>query len=45
MTNYDMDEMRRKKSEFGKDMIEHEKQLGKEEEPWTTIDIEIKDKK
>ena len=43
MTNYDMDEMRRKKSEFGKDMIEHEKQLGKEEEPWTTIDIEIKD--
>ncbi len=44
MTNYDMDEMRRKKSEFGKDMIEHEKQLGKEEEPWETVEIELRDK-
>ena len=43
MTNYDMDEMRRKKSEFGKDMIEHEKQLGKEEEPWETVEIELRD--
>ena len=38
-----MDEMRRKKSEFGKDMIEHEKQLGKEEEPWETVEIELRD--
>jgi hypothetical protein len=44
MTNYDMDEMQRKQSEFGKDMIEHEKQLGKEEEPWETVEIELRDK-
>ena len=55
MTNYDMDEMRRRdderrKKEFGKDMIEHEKRsvhdtrtLGKDEEPWTAVDIEIPD--
>ncbi len=43
MTNYDMDEMQRKQSEFGKDMIEHEKQLGKEEEPWETVEIELRD--
>ena len=55
MTNYDIDEMRRRdderrKKEFGKDMIEHEKRsvhdtriLGKDEEPWTAIDVEIPD--
>ena len=49
MTNYDMDAMRRKK-EFGKDMIGHEKRsihdtriLGKDEEAWTAIDVEIPD--
>ena len=55
MTNYDMDEMRRRddeqrKKEFGKDIVEHEKRsvhdtrtLGKDEEPWTAVDIEIPD--
>ena len=55
MTNYDMDEMRRRddeqpKKEFGKDIVEHEKRsvhdtriLGKDEEPWTAIDVEIPD--
>ena len=55
MTNYDMDEMRRRdderrKKEFGKDMIEHEKRsvhdtriLGKDEAAWTAIDVEIPD--
>ena len=55
MTNYDMDEMRRRdderrKKEFGKDMIKHEKKsvhdtriLGKDEAAWTAIDVEIPD--
>ena len=55
MTNYDMDEMRRRdderrKKDFGKDLVEHEKRsvhdtrtLGKDEEPWTAVDIEISD--
>ena len=47
-----MDEMRQKQSEFGQDMDEHEKQrtrksrnmqLGKEEEPWETVEIELRD--
>ena len=50
-----MDEMRRRdderrKKEFGKDMIEHEKKsvhdtriLGKDEAAWTAIDVEIPD--
>lgn len=49
MTNYDMDELR-KREEFGRDMIEHEKRsvhdtriLGKDEEAWTAIDVEIPD--
>ncbi len=46
MTNYDIDAMRRK-NEFAKDIIEHEKrrniQLGKDEEPWESINIELKD--
>ena len=55
MTNYDMDELRRRdderrKKDFGKDLVEHEKRsvhdtrtLGKDEEPWTAVDIEISD--
>ena len=59
MTNYDMDELRRrgeipneveKRREFAKDIIESEKnkktssvEIGKEEEPWVAVDIEIKD--
>ena len=55
MTNYDMDELRRRddeqrKKDFGKDIVEHEKRsvhdtrtLGKDEEPWTAVDIEIPD--
>ncbi len=55
MTNYDMDEMRRRdderrKKDFGKDIIEHEKRsvhdtriLGKDEAAWTAIDVEIPD--
>ena len=56
MTNYDMDELRRRgevpdeverRREFAKDITESEKQsvkLGKDEEPWTAIDLEIPDK-
>ena len=57
MTNYDMDELRRrgeipdeveKRREFARDIIEHEKcrnvQLGKDEEPWEAVNIELKDK-
>ena len=62
MTNYDMDELRRRgelddverKKEFAKDMLVSENQrdkrqsntvqLGKDEEPWAVIGIEIKDK-
>ena len=59
MTNYDMDELRRrgeipneveKRREFAKDIIESEKnkksssvEIGKEEEPWMAVDIELKD--
>jgi len=55
MTNYDMDEMRRRddeqrKKEFAQDLNEHEKKsvhdtrlLGKDEEAWTAIDVEIPD--
>ena len=59
MTNYDMDELRRrgeipneveKRREFGKDIIESEKnkksssvEIGKEEEPWEAVNIELKD--
>ena len=55
MTNYDMDELRRKdderrKKEFSKDLVEHEKRsvhdtriLGKDEEAWTAVDVEIPD--
>ena len=55
MTNYDMDEMRRqdamkRKKEFAEDLIEHEKKSvhdtripGKDEEPWTAIDVEVPD--
>ena len=51
MTNYDMDAMQRR-SEFAKDIIEHENQrekksrsveIGKDEESWTAIDVEIPD--
>ena len=49
MTNYDMDELLQRE-EFGRDMIEHEKRsvhdtriLGKDEEAWTAIDVEIPD--
>ena len=50
-----MDELRRRedeqrKKDFGKDIVEHEKRsvhdtrkLGKDEEPWTAVDIEIPD--
>ena len=51
-----MDELRRRdderrKKDFGKDLVEHEKRsvqhdtrtLGKDEEPWTAVDIEISD--
>ena len=54
MSNYDMDELRRqgkvpdlkKRKEFAKDIIEHEKRsvkLGKEETPHLAIDIELPD--
>ena len=59
MTNYDMDELRRrgeipneveKRREFAKDIIESEKnkkstsvEIGKEEEPWEAVNIELKD--
>ena len=52
MTNYDMDEMQRKQSEFGQGTDEHEKQRtrksrsmqrGKEEGPWETVEIELRD--
>ena len=59
MTNYDMDELRRrgkipdeveKRREFARDIIESEKnkkptsvEIGKEEEPWVAVDIELKD--
>ena len=49
MTNYDMDELLQRE-EFGRDMIEHEKRsvhdtriLGKDEEAWPAIDVEIPD--
>ena len=49
MTNYDMDAMRRKQ-EFAEGLVEHEKKtvhdtriLGKDEEAWTAIDVEIPD--
>ena len=59
MTNYDMDELRRrgeipdnveKRREFARDIIESEKmkkstsvEIGKDEEPWTAVDIELRD--
>ena len=59
MTNYDMDELRRrgkipdeveKRREFARDIIESEKnkkptsvEIGKEEEPWEAVNIELKD--
>ena len=49
MTNYDMDAMLRKQ-EFAEGLVEHEKKtvhdtriLGKDEEAWTAIDVEIPD--
>ena len=48
MTNYDMDELRRQR-EFAKDIIEGENRrpksviLGKDEAPYTSIDIELPD--
>ena len=48
MTNYDMDELRRQR-EFAKDIIEGENKqpksvkLGKDEAPYTSIDIELPD--
>ena len=56
MTNYDMDELRRqgkvpdleKRREFAKDIIESENktsvEIGKDEEPWEVVDVEIRDK-
>ena len=55
MTNYDMDELRRqgkvpdleKRKEFAKDLIKSEKstsvEIGKDEEPWEVVDVEIRD--
>ena len=55
MTNYDIDELRRqdamkRKKEFAEDLIEHEKKSvhdtripGKDEVPWTAIDVEVPD--
>ena len=59
MTNYDMDELRRRgeipdeierRREFARDIIESEKnkkstsvEIGKEEEPWEAVNIELKD--
>ena len=55
MTNYDMDELRRqgkvpdleKRRKFAKDIIESEKstsvEIGKDEEPWEVVDVEIRD--
>ena len=56
MSNYDMDELRRqgkvpdleKRKEFAKDLIKSEKstsvEIGKDEEPWEVVDVEIRDK-
>ena len=60
MTNYDMDELRRRgeipdeverRRKFARDIIESEKnkkptsvEIGKEEEPWEAVNIELKDK-
>ena len=59
MTNYDMDELRRRgeipdeverRRKFARDIIESEKnkkptsvEIGKEEEPWEAVNIELKD--
>ena len=59
MTNYDMDELRRRgeipdeverRREFARDIIESEKnkkltsvEIGKDEEPWEAVNIELKD--
>ena len=49
MTNYDMDELRRQR-EFAKNIIEGENRrpksviIGKDEEPWTAINVEIPEK-
>ena len=55
MTNYDMDELRRqgkvpdleKRREFAKEIIESENktsvEIGKDEEPWEVVDVEIRD--
>ena len=60
MTNYDMDELRRRgeipdeverRRKFARDIIESEKnkksisvEIGKDEEPWEAVNIELKDK-
>ena len=45
MTNYDIDEMRRR--DFAKDLIDHNKKdsvtLGKDEAPFMAVDIELPD--
>ena len=59
MTNYDMDELRRRgeipdeverRRKFARDIIESEKnkkptsvEIGKDEEPWEAVNIELKD--
>ena len=47
MTNYDMDELRKQEHEKVKNKLSgkcpNSVELGKDEEPWTAIDIELKD--
>ena len=47
MTNYDMDELRKQEHEKVKNKLSGKwpksVELGKDEEPWTAIDIELKD--
>ena len=55
MSNYDMDELIRKgkvpdlekRKKFAKDIIENKKstsvEIGKDEEPWEVVDVEIRD--
>ena len=48
MTNYDMDELKRKEKEKVEKKLTGEwpksVEIGKDEEPWTAIDVEIPDK-
>ena len=44
MSNYDMDEIERQKERERKSRGIRSVEIGKDEEPWTAVDIELKDK-